>query len=562
MDCRVCRQGRFHHPVFSGTCLELFDRGSLRCTCHPRNGRCMRCIPRGMHVQTNALDWGVPGIDQILSIVSQQGADELRLGTDQEPQVLSRGARKKFVMSATPDPVLRHLLGELLTLERDRQLHAGTRLEFEYDASGIGRFHVLLTARQDKGLDVIFTSSAGRGVAAASPVAAPVQQSQRMPLHDTSTARQHDFEPAPLERSKPDRASEVPFSSELSELVMRAVSSRASDIHLADDEPPYLRVDGQLQRVNDSPSLRVGSLFSIDDALQQRIASSTSAEFSLDLNSQERLRVSLYRTSSGLAAAIRLLPNQAPTLKSLNLPVSLDSLAQVSQGLVLVCGATGSGKSSTLAGLARHALESRSIALVTLEDPIEFRLNSSNRSIVRQRQLGRDVVDFASGLRDALRGDPDVILVGELRDAETIRLAITAAETGHLVLASLHSGSASSCVERVIDAYPNEMRSQIRVQLADALRAVVVQKLLPHARGQGRVAVLEVMRVTHAVANVIREGKTAQLSSVIQAGTKDGMISLDRCLSECVQAGTITAEVARGAANDQDSLAMFLAKRI
>jgi twitching motility protein PilT len=520
-----------------------------------------------MHIRAKALDCSVPGIDQILSIVSQQGADELRLGTDQEPQVLSRGARKKFVMSATPEPVLRHLLGELLTPERDRQLRAGSRLEFDYDASGIGRFHVVLAARQDKGLDVIFASSVGRSSAAVPRAAheaphAPLDQ--RMSPTDISTtatgSNTQNPEPAIRGQSQRKLDSEVRFFNELNELVMRAVSSRASDIHLADDEPPYLRVDGQLQRVNDSPSLRVDSLFSIDEGLQQRIASGASAEFSLDLNSQERLRVSLYRTSSGLAAAIRLLPNQAPTLKSLNLPVSLESLAQVPQGLVLVCGATGSGKSSTLAGLARHALESRSIALVTLEDPIEFRLNSSNRSIVRQRQLGRDVADFASGLRDALRGDPDVILVGELRDAETIRLAITAAETGHLVLASLHSGSASSCVERVIDAYPNEQRSQIRVQLADALRAVVVQKLLPSARGQGRVAALEVLRVTHAVANVIREGKTAQLSSVIQAGSRDGMVSLDRCLAECVQAGTITVQVARGAANDQDSLSMYLAK--
>jgi twitching motility protein PilT len=508
----------------------------------------------------------VPGIDQILSIVSQQGADELRLGTDQEPQVFSRGVRKKFVMSATPEAVLRHLLGEILTPERDRQLQAGGRLEFEYDAGGSGRFQVVLAVRQDKGLDVVFASSAGRGSAAATRAVKETQapQGTRTPLDDTSTkvtgARTQESDPAALVQSKRKLDSEIRFSIELSNLVSRAVGLRASDIHLADDEPPYLRVDGQLQRVSDSPILRVDSLFSIDDALRGKIADGTSVEFSLDSNSQERLRVSLYRTSTGLAAAIRLLPNQAPTLKSLHLPVSLENLAQVPQGLVLVCGATGSGKSSTLAGLARHTLESRSIALVTLEDPIEFRLSSSNRSIVRQRQLGRDVVDFASGLRDALRGDPDVILVGELRDAETIRLAITAAETGHLVLASLHSGSASSCVERIIDAYPNEKRSQIRVQLADALRAVVVQKLLPNARGHGRVAVLEVMRVTHAVANVIREGKTAQLSSVIQAGSREGMISLERCLAECVQAGTISAQVAKGAANDQDSLSMYLAK--
>jgi twitching motility protein PilT len=179
---------------------------------------------------------------------------------------------------------------------------------------------------------------------------------------------------------------------------------------------------------------------------------------------------------------------------------------------------------------------------------------------VRQRQLGRDVRDFANGLREALRSDPDVILVGELRDAETIRLALTGAETGHLVLASIHSGSASSCVERIIDAYPSEQRTPIRVQLADALRAVVVQKLLPSARGQGRVAALEVLRVNHAAANVIREGKTAQLTSVIQSGGREGMLNMERCLANFVQSGAITLAVARDAANDLDALAMYLGK--
>lgn len=466
----------------------------------------------------------MPGIDQILSIVSQQGADELRLGTDQEPQVFAAGARRRFVMSATPEPVLRHLLGDLLTSDRDRQLLTSHRLEFDYDAGGIGRFHVVLVLRQDKGLDVKFTSSAGGAPVAPTPgtPVMPTRSSRR------SAADEASYEAPPVERhltssalAEPTRVKqpyESHFSVELSNLVVRALQARASDIHLADDEPPYFRVDGQLQRVNDSASVRIDSLFSLSDALRETILSGTAAEFSLDLDSQERLRVSLCRTASGLSAAVRLLPSQAPTLKSLNLPLSLEHLAQVPQGLVLVCGATGSGKSSTLAALARHALEVRSIVLVSLEDPIEFRLTSSHRSIARQRQVKRDVCDFASGLRDALRGDPDVILVGELRDAETIRLALTAAETGHLVLASLHSGSASSCVERIIDAYPAEQRSQIRVQLADVLRAVVVQKLLLSARGQGRTAVLEVLRVNHAVANVIREGKTAQIGSLIQAG--------------------------------------------
>jgi len=244
----------------------------------------------------------------------------------------------------------------------------------------------------------------------------------------------------------------------------------------------------------------------------------------------------------------------------LQLPLNLASLAELPNGLVLLCGATGSGKSSTLAALSRHALEQRSILLVTLEDPIEFQLRASAQSIVRQRQIGRDTESFTSGLRDALRSDPDIIVVGELRDPETIRLALTAAETGHLVLASIHSGSAADCVERVVDAYPADQRSQIRVQLADALRAVVVQRLLPRHRGSGRIAALEVLRVNRAVSNVIREAKTAQLGTLLQAGKREGMISLERCLADYVQSGAVSLEQARAAANDADSLAMYLAK--
>ncbi len=235
-------------------------------------------------------------------------------------------------------------------------------------------------------------------------------------------------------------------------------------------------------------------------------------------------------------------------------------LADLPHGLVLVAGATGSGKSTTLAALCRRALEHRSVLLVTLEDPIEFTLPAFPHSIVRQRQVRRDVPDFTSGLRDALRADPDIMMVGELRDAETIRLALTAAETGHLVLASLHSGSAAGCIERVLDAYPAEQRAPIRAQLAEALRAVVEQRLLPRARGTGRVVALEVLRGTHAVANLIREGKTAQIGGVLQSGTRDGMLSLERCLANHVQAGLVTLENARASANEPDSLAMYLAK--
>jgi twitching motility protein PilT len=271
-----------------------------------------------------------------------------------------------------------------------------------------------------------------------------------------------------------------------------------------------------------------------------------------------RVRAHIFQSEGGRAAAIRLLPKHAPSLASLQFPVPLDDLITLPHGLVLVCGAAGSGKSTTLAALAQEALRRRSVVLVTLEDPIEYALASTERSVLRRRQIGRDVTDFASGLRDALREDPDMILIGEMRDSETISLALTAAETGHLVFATLHSRSAASAIERIVDSYPPERASQIRGQLADSLRAVVAQRLVPNARGQGRLPALEVLRVNHAAAAMIRESKTAQLGSVLQSGRKEGMIMLERCLADRVTAGEVRIEDARAASNDPASLAMQL----
>jgi twitching motility protein PilT len=251
-------------------------------------------------------------------------------------------------------------------------------------------------------------------------------------------------------------------------------------------------------------------------------------------------------------------PAHAPTFESLQMPVAFDDLVGLPHGLVIVCGATGSGKSTTLAALAQAAMRKRSVVLVTLEDPIEYALDAPEGSLLRRRQIGRDVTDFASGLRDALREDPDVLLVGEMRDPETIGLAITAAETGHLVLASLHSRGAASAVERIVDAHPEGSRSQVRVQLAESLRAIVGQRLLRRARGGGRIPAIEVLRNNHAVATLIREGRTAQIASAIQAGKREGMISLERSLADRVRAQEVTLEEARAAANDPESLTAYL----
>jgi len=488
------------------------------------------------------------GVDQILHAIVQQGADEVRFVSDQAPLVFARGVQRRFSMAPTPEALLRQLLSQLLTSERLGELERTARAAFEYQAGAVGRFGVLL-ARGPTGLEATFVAG---GIAA-------VRVAEPPPLAVSPSAVAPSAAPSEASRHEPTAESALAATPRLIELVERAVAARASDVHLAAGEPPHLRVDGQLAQVmGGEPG--IDGYLELEPRARAELWRGRSLDVALELPNGERLRASVYRAQGGLAAALRILPRVAPALDELNLPVSLDDLASVPHGLVLFAGATGSGKSTTMAALCRRALERRSVLLVTLEDPIEFALPETPRSIARQRQIGRDVPDFTTGLRDALRSDPDVIMVGELRDPETIRLALTAAETGHLVFASLHSGSAAGSIERVVDAYPSEQRAQIRTQLAEALRAVVVQRLLPRARGTGRVPALELLRVTVAVANNVREGKTAQIGTLLQGGGRDGMLSLERCLAELVRAGTVTLEHARAAANELDSLAMYLTK--
>jgi len=474
-------------------------------------------------------------VDSLLSILTQQGANELRLGSDREPKMLAFGAPKKLSIPSTPEEMLRELLGEILDGEREQALRTRGRLDVSYEAAGLGAFQVRLTSRPGGGFDAVFVREAVRRP----PVAAPA--------------------PTPAAALPPLPIAPVATSDALAQLVSAAFSLRASDLHLTDGAPPVVRVDGVLRRLGEDP-VDVLTTLALGPAREEAIAHSRSVDLGIDVHGVCRARVHVFRTRDGLAASVRLLPGAAPSLASLHMPVPLDDLVDLPAGLVLVCGATGSGKSSTLAALAQEALKRRSIVLTTLEDPIEYELTAPHTSLVRRREVGRDVADFASGLRDALREDPNVLLVGEMRDPETIGLALTAAETGHLVLSSMHSRSAASTIERIVDAYPPERQTQIRVQLADSLRAVVVQRLLPRARGSGRLPCVEVLRGTHAVASLVREGRTAQMPSALQSGRREGMITLERCLADRVHAGEVRAEDARAVANEPASFASYLGK--
>jgi twitching motility protein PilT len=505
-------------------------------------------------------------VDSLLSILAQQGANELRLGTDKEPKMLAFGAAKRLSVPTTPEDTLRELLGEILTPERDQVVRTQGRAEVIYEAPGIGVFQVKLSARPG-GFDVVFLRQGRPGLAAVISAHGPASATAPTPavafappaaVPHVEGERGRALQPALAPFASPGELAPGPAHDEaptpgLLRLLAAAFALRASDLHLTDGQPPLVRVDGTLQRLAEE-AVDLASLVGAS------LCKSFSADASIDAPGTGRARLHVFRTSTGMAAAVRLLPASAPSLASLHLPVPLEDLIALPHGLVLVCGATGSGKSTTLAALAQEALRRRSIVLSTLEDPIEHGLVPSETSLVRRRQVGRDARDFASGLRDALREDPDVLLVGEMRDPDTIGLALTAAETGHLVLSSLHSGSAASAVERIVDAYPPGRQAQIRVQLADSLRVVVVQRLLPRARGTGRIVAMEVLRVTHAVASMIREGKTAQIATAMQSGRREGMISLERCLADRVQAGEVRMEDARAASNDPASLSLYMAK--
>lgn len=541
------------------------------------------------------------GIDSILNIVVQQGADELRLGTDRPPKMLALGTPKRLSIPATPEDMLRHLLGPLLSEEREQSLRKGGRVEFTYEPAGLGTFNVIVSARARASaapgsfaFDAIFFRSV-RTPAVTPPAPASGASSAGAPPADLAAtpARSVDRSAEPLApHAHDDGLGRAPLPSAhdaagghaprggltaiesagawapdtaqpeagplLTALLERALALGASDLHLLAGEPPSLRVNGRLLTLTNEP------LFDAETALagcltptaRRRLAEGRSADLALSLPDGARFRLNVYRAAGGLAAAARVLQRQAPELSELRLPANLDELVDLPHGLVIVCGATGSGKSTTLAAIAREALRRRSPLLISLEDPIEYELRSEG-GLVRQRQVGREVRDFATGLRDALREDPDILLIGEMRDPETITLALTAAETGHLVLTSLHSRSAASAVERIVDAYPAERQQQVRVQLADSLRAVVAQRLLPDARGTGRVAALEILRGTHNVANIIREGRTAQLATAMQSGGREGMLTLERCLSELVRAQRISLAAARAAANDPESITTY-----
>lgn len=317
------------------------------------------------------------------------------------------------------------------------------------------------------------------------------------------------------------------------EILKVAVESGASDVHLTVASPPIMRVNGKLIRMNDERLMPEETLKIIREMLteDQIIAFEKKGEldFSYSNPGLGRFRVNIYKQRGSYSMALRVVALTIPSMDDLKLPAILKDLAMKQRGLILVTGPTGSGKSTTLAAMIGHMNAVRNDHIMTIEDPIEY-LHKHDKSVINQREIGNDSHSFANALRAALRQDPDVILVGEMRDLETISTAITAAETGHLVLSTLHTIGAAKTVDRIIDVFPPHQQQQIRIQLASVLEAVVSQQILPKADGNGRVAAFEIMVANPAIRNLIREGKTHQMQTVIQTGSGIGMMTMDASL--------------------------------
>jgi twitching motility protein PilT len=331
----------------------------------------------------------------------------------------------------------------------------------------------------------------------------------------------------------------------------------ASDLHLVSGSPPMLRLHGDLQPIEYEPltsEVIVGLLAEIMTEEQMaRYQALEEIDFAYEVPSVVRLRCNVYQQTSGMAAAFRLLPTRILTVEQLGLPPQVLRFAEMNRGLVVVTGPPGSGKSTTLAAIVDHINRTRRKHVITLEDPIEY-VHQNQGCLMNQREVGRNTRSFAEALRAALREDPDVILVGEMRDMESLSLAISAAETGQLVLGSLHTQSAIATVDRILDAFPADQQSQVRSQLSESLKGVVAQRLLKRADGRGRVAAIEILFGTPAVSNLIREKKTFQLASVMQTGKREGMITFEDSVLSLVRQGIAHPDEALGYGIDLEQL--------
>jgi twitching motility protein PilT len=345
---------------------------------------------------------------------------------------------------------------------------------------------------------------------------------------------------------------------DITELLAFSVKNKASDLHLSAGLPPIIRVNGDVRRIN-LPAMEHKDVHAMvydimSDSQRKQYEDTRECDFSFEIPNLARFRVNAFVQNRGAAAVFRTIPSKVLTLEELNCPRIFKDIADYPRGIVLVTGPTGSGKSTTLAAMINHVNENAYSHILTVEDPIEF-VHQPKKCLINQREIGPHTLSFQNALRSALREDPDVILVGEMRDLETIRLALTGAETGHLVFATLHTSSAAKTIDRIVDVFPAAEKEMVRSMLSESLRAVISQTLLKTKDGQGRVAAYEILIGTPAIRNLIRENKVAQMYSSLQTGQQFGMQTLDQCLLELVKRNIVSAPEARAKAANKDAFA-------
>jgi twitching motility protein PilT len=486
----------------------------------------------------------VAAIDSLLGILDMQKAHGLVLVEGKQPEIMG-GKSGALTMPPLNATMMKLLVDELLTAEDLARIAEGAVIERALAGDPSRPF--TMTARLESGRPKIVVRrgqprARPPGPADAPPVVAASPEASPPPPSPEP--------PAPFERG--------PLPLALMRALDAAIAMGASDVILSAGRPPLAKRAGRVETLAGAPVSDADLRALAEQAARGRaVDEQGSADFALEHGTaRTRFRVNVFRQLDGLAAVLRPIWDQVPSLADLNLPAEIVRTVAVPSGLVLMAGATGSGKSTTLAALVEHLARQRACHIVTLEDPIEYRF-TGGQAVVHQREVGAHVSSFAAGLRAALRESPDVLLLGEMRDPETIALALSAAETGHLVLSTLHSGTAAGAIDRMVNASPESDRASVRAQLAGALRFVLTQQLLPGTSG-GRVPVVEVLSVNQAVAAQIRDGRTQLLATQIELGTDDGMIAMNQALQALVRAGRITRQTALGATLNPGELERLL----
>jgi twitching motility protein PilT len=529
-------------------------------------------------------------VDSLLKIVTgQKKAFGLRLGPDEIPELLTTEGNRPLSMPPLAESMVELFVGEVLSRAEREELDSKGATQATHEVAGAGVFRITVEKKEGK-LVTTFRQAGDRAPAKGAPARAapePMPEREAQPAGPPATPGGPPLEPdsqtgpagptspfgstsltsptSPNEEAPPRLELDAPGGA-MEGWLRHSAEIGASDIILAEHDLPRMRIDGRLDTIADHTLTRAdieGFLSrALDPARRETFDRHGSVDLSIELGPlggerPTRFRVNLFRHIDGLAAALRPISTNVPDLEQLGLPRRLANLVHLPHGLVLFTGPTGTGKSTTLAALLAHLNRTAPRHIVTIEDPIELRY-PPGRCIIHQRELGSHVSSFAQGLRAALRQSPDVILVGEMRDPETMAAALTAAETGHLVLSTLHCGTADMAIDRIVDSFDEFRHAQVRLQLAGVLRTVISQRLLPRAAGGGFVPAVEVLNVTPAISNLIREGRTHQIRSYLQSGRGEGMISMDQCLARLVRAKKIGRQVALDSSPDPTHLAELL----